>query len=118
MFVLSLKILTALLQRKVSAIKSIKQDGGDTFSFSSHPDFLAAQNCFQLTEDLPMTFFIDFLFQVLKPPWLKFMTSVPFLAILIAHTCEGWGFSTMQTCLPKYLTEALGMRIVVVSELL
>ncbi|XP_065055793.1 sialin-like [Rhopilema esculentum] len=51
--------------------------------------------------------------KVLKPPWMKFMTSVPFLAILIAHTCEGWGFSTMQTCLPKYLTEALGMRIVV-----
>eukprot|EP00112_Aurelia_sp_Birch-Aquarium-sp1_P008847 Seg1986.2 transcript_id=Seg1986.2/GoldUCD/mRNA.D3Y31 product="Vesicular glutamate transporter 1" protein_id=Seg1986.2/GoldUCD/D3Y31 len=49
--------------------------------------------------------------KVSNPPWLKFMTSVPFLAILIAHTCEGWGFSTMQTSLPKFLSEALGMRI-------
>eukprot|EP00794_Sanderia_malayensis_P010936 gene10936-12097_t len=49
--------------------------------------------------------------KVSNPPWLKFMTSLPVIAILVAHTCEGWGFSTMQTCLPKYLTEALNLRI-------
>ncbi|XP_047130016.1 sialin [Hydra vulgaris] len=44
-------------------------------------------------------------------PWQKIITSMPFLAILVAHTCEGWGFGTMQTGLPKFLSEAMNFRI-------
>jgi len=46
-----------------------------------------------------------------SPPWGKIFTSMPFLAILVAHTAEGWGFGTMQTGLPKYLSEAMNFRL-------
>lgn len=44
-------------------------------------------------------------------PWCQIFTSMPFLAILVAHTCEGWGFNMLQTSLPKYLAEAMDFRI-------
>ena len=46
-----------------------------------------------------------------SPPWIDIFTSLPFLAILVAHTAEGWGFGTMQTGLPKYLSEAMNFRL-------
>jgi len=46
-----------------------------------------------------------------SPPWLHIVTNIPFLAILVAHSCEGWGFNLMQTSLPKFLGEAMNLRL-------
>lgn len=46
-----------------------------------------------------------------SPPWFSIFTSLPFLAIAVAHTCEGWAFGLIQTSFPKYLSEAMNFRI-------
>ncbi|XP_046392975.1 vesicular glutamate transporter 1-like isoform X2 [Ischnura elegans] len=42
-------------------------------------------------------------------PWRHFVTSLPVWAIAIAHFCENWGFYTLLTELPTYLTDVLGL---------
>uniref|UniRef100_A0A7M5WSP1 Sialin n=1 Tax=Clytia hemisphaerica TaxID=252671 RepID=A0A7M5WSP1_9CNID len=44
-------------------------------------------------------------------PWFSIFTSLPFISIAVAHTCEGWAFGLIQTSFPKYLSEALNYRI-------
>ena len=58
-------------------------------------------NLFQLSGDLP---------------WFSIFTSLPFISIAVAHTCEGWAFGLILTSYPKYLSEALNYRIFKVSE--
>ena len=38
-----------------------------------------------------------------SPPWKHFFTSIPFIALIIAHTCHNWGFNTLLTMVPTYL---------------
>ncbi|XP_064597334.1 sialin-like [Liolophura sinensis] len=46
-----------------------------------------------------------------RTPWLGIFTSMPFWAIFIAHFCNNWGFYTLLTCLPTYLSEVLHFNI-------
>lgn len=47
----------------------------------------------------------------LKVPWKSIATSVPFWAIMIAHSCQNWGFYTMLTELPTYMKQILHFNI-------
>ena len=40
-------------------------------------------------------------------PYKAIFTSVPFYAILIAHCCQNWGFYTLLTELPTYMSKIL-----------
>lgn len=40
-------------------------------------------------------------------PWMKVMTSLPFLAILVAHTCSNFGWYLFLIDLPFYMKEVL-----------
>lgn len=40
-------------------------------------------------------------------PWKHVLTSVPFLAILIAHMCQNFGYYTMLTEIPSYMNAIL-----------
>ncbi|XP_071455413.1 vesicular glutamate transporter 1-like [Hetaerina americana] len=46
---------------------------------------------------------------VLDIPWRHFVTSLPVWAIAIAHFCENWGFYTLLTELPTFLSDVLGL---------
>lgn len=48
-----------------------------------------------------------------KPPvpWKKLLTSGPFLAILIAHTCSNWGWYMLLIELPFYMKQVLKFNI-------
>ncbi|XP_017490863.1 PREDICTED: putative inorganic phosphate cotransporter [Rhagoletis zephyria] len=46
-----------------------------------------------------------------KTPWLKILTSVPFLVILVAQTSFGWGFWTLLIQIPSYMKNILGQDI-------
>lgn len=44
-------------------------------------------------------------------PWKKVLTSGPFLAILIAHTCNNWGWYMLLIELPFYMKQVLKFNI-------
>lgn len=48
-----------------------------------------------------------------KPPvpWRRVLTSLPFLAILVAHTCSNWGWYMMLIELPFYMKQVLKFNI-------
>ncbi|XP_059058439.1 putative inorganic phosphate cotransporter [Achroia grisella] len=47
----------------------------------------------------------------LPTPWLKIMTSLPFWAIIIAHCGQNWGFFTLMSEMPTYLSKVLGFNL-------
>lgn len=48
-----------------------------------------------------------------KPPvpWRRVFTSLPFLAILVAHTCSNWGWYMLLIELPFYMKQVLKFNI-------
>lgn len=44
-------------------------------------------------------------------PWRRVFTSVPFLAILVAHTCSNWGWYMLLIELPFYMKQVLKFNI-------
>ena len=40
-------------------------------------------------------------------PWLHILISPAVWAIIIAHFCDNWGFSTLLTCMPTYFKQAM-----------
>ncbi|XP_053609910.1 putative inorganic phosphate cotransporter [Plodia interpunctella] len=44
-------------------------------------------------------------------PWLKIMTSLPFWAVIIAHCGQNWGFFTLMTEMPTYMSKVLNMEL-------
>ncbi|XP_054263377.1 vesicular glutamate transporter 1-like [Macrosteles quadrilineatus] len=44
-------------------------------------------------------------------PWGKILTSMPVWAIVVAHTCENWGYYTLITQLPTFMRETLNFEI-------
>ena len=50
-----------------------------------------------------------------RTPWKDIFTSVPFWAILVAHTCNNWGFYTLLTTMPMYMKKVLKFNISSVS---
>uniref|UniRef100_A0A1B6E1K5 Putative inorganic phosphate cotransporter n=1 Tax=Clastoptera arizonana TaxID=38151 RepID=A0A1B6E1K5_9HEMI len=47
----------------------------------------------------------------LKTPWKEIATSVPLWALLITHCGQNWGFWTLLTLMPSYMSHALGFDI-------
>ncbi|XP_011205591.2 putative inorganic phosphate cotransporter [Bactrocera dorsalis] len=43
----------------------------------------------------------------MKTPWLKILTSLPFLVLLLAQCAYAWGFWTMMTEIPSYMKNIL-----------
>lgn len=44
-------------------------------------------------------------------PWFKLFTSLPVLAVVVAHTTHNWLFYTMLTWMPSYLNQVLGFDV-------
>ncbi|XP_013134084.1 PREDICTED: putative inorganic phosphate cotransporter [Papilio polytes] len=44
-------------------------------------------------------------------PWRSVVTSLPFLAAVVAHCGQNWGFFTLLTEIPTYMSKVLGMDI-------
>ena len=51
-----------------------------------------------------------------KIPIKAIFTSVPFYAILIVHCCQNWGFYTLLTEMPTYLSQILHFDIKTVNS--
>lgn len=49
--------------------------------------------------------------QLHRTPWREFFTSVPFIALIFVHSCHVWGFWTLLTEIPSYMSKILGMNI-------
>ncbi|KAL4708201.1 hypothetical protein ACJJTC_005343 [Scirpophaga incertulas] len=47
----------------------------------------------------------------LKTPWKKLFTSLPFIALIITHCGQNWGFWTLMTEIPSYMKQVLGVDI-------
>ncbi|XP_023177805.2 putative inorganic phosphate cotransporter isoform X2 [Drosophila hydei] len=47
----------------------------------------------------------------LHTPWLSFFTSPAFLALIVAHSANNWGFWTLLTEIPSYMKNVLGKDI-------
>ncbi|XP_053609346.1 putative inorganic phosphate cotransporter isoform X3 [Plodia interpunctella] len=47
----------------------------------------------------------------LKTPWKAILTSLPFLSLLIVHCGHNWGFWTLMTEIPSYMSKVLGVDI-------
>ncbi|KOB65894.1 Sodium-dependent phosphate transporter, partial [Operophtera brumata] len=47
----------------------------------------------------------------LKTPWKTIFTSLPFLSLILVHSCQAWGFWTLMTEMPSYLKQVLGVDI-------
>lgn len=43
----------------------------------------------------------------LRTPWLRILTSLPFLSLLLAHCASNWGFWTLLTQIPTFLKNVL-----------
>ena len=52
-----------------------------------------------------------------KIPIKAIFTSVPFYAILIVHCCQNWGFYTLLTEMPTYLSQILHFDIKTVNSI-
>ncbi|XP_037956117.1 putative inorganic phosphate cotransporter [Teleopsis dalmanni] len=46
-----------------------------------------------------------------SPPWLKILTSRPFLTLLLVHCSNNWGFWTLMTEIPTFMKNILGVNI-------
>ncbi|KAJ2948840.1 hypothetical protein O0L34_g5766 [Tuta absoluta] len=44
-------------------------------------------------------------------PWKSIWTSVPFWSLLIAHCGQNWGYWTLMTEMPSYMSQVLGVNI-------
>jgi len=44
-------------------------------------------------------------------PWLRILTSGPFLVLVLAHCANNWGFWTLLTEIPTFMKNVLGMDI-------
>jgi len=61
--------------------------------------------------------FYEFLYtQLREMPWLRFVTSGPVWAIVIANFCMDWGGYTIMTCIPTFYKEVLVFDIESVSN--
>ncbi|XP_049873430.1 putative inorganic phosphate cotransporter [Pectinophora gossypiella] len=47
----------------------------------------------------------------LKTPWKSICRSIPFLALMIVHGGNNWGFFTLMTQIPSYMSNVLGTDI-------
>jgi MFS transporter, ACS family, solute carrier family 17 (sodium-dependent inorganic phosphate cotransporter), member 5 len=47
----------------------------------------------------------------IRTPWKKIFTSVPVIALVIAHSAHNWGFWTMLTEIPSYMKSVLHFNI-------
>lgn len=56
--------------------------------------------------------------QRLRIPWKHIMTSVPMWALIIAHVGQNWGYWTLLTEIPSYMTGVLNFRIEQVGDYL
>jgi len=54
--------------------------------------------------------------QDFSPPWRAMFTSPAVLAIIIGHFANNWGFYTLLTCLPTFLSQSLCLDINKVSH--
>lgn len=52
----------------------------------------------------------------LETPWFKIVTSMPFIAVLIAHSGQNWGFWTLLTEIPTYMSNIMKYDIQDVSN--
>ena len=46
----------------------------------------------------------------IKPPWKKFFTSGPVIAIMVANFCRSWSFYLLITDQAEYFKEALDIK--------
>ncbi|XP_063383577.1 putative inorganic phosphate cotransporter [Cydia fagiglandana] len=44
----------------------------------------------------------------LPMPWKSLLTSMPFISVIIVHCCQNWGFYTLMTEMPSYMSQVLG----------
>ncbi|XP_048478558.1 putative inorganic phosphate cotransporter isoform X1 [Plutella xylostella] len=44
-------------------------------------------------------------------PWRSILTSLPFWALLVVHCGQNWGFWTLMTEMPSYMSQVLGVNI-------
>lgn len=58
---------------------------------------------------------IVYLSQKMATPWKSIWTSLPFWAILLAHSGQSLGFWTLLTEIPSYMNKVLGVNIKSVS---
>ncbi|CAH1638002.1 unnamed protein product [Spodoptera littoralis] len=49
--------------------------------------------------------------KILKTPWKKLATSVPFISLTVMHSGHNWGFWTLMTEMPSYMKLVLGVDI-------
>ncbi|XP_071644120.1 putative inorganic phosphate cotransporter isoform X1 [Temnothorax longispinosus] len=49
--------------------------------------------------------------QKLKTPWKHIFTSLPMWAIIIAHSTQNWGGTTLSTQIPSYITGVLNFNV-------
>ncbi|XP_063826136.1 putative inorganic phosphate cotransporter [Ostrinia nubilalis] len=47
----------------------------------------------------------------LKTPWKAIFKSVPFIALIVAHSGQNWGFWTLMTEIPSYMKQVMGVDI-------
>lgn len=47
----------------------------------------------------------------LTTPWKSIWTSLPFIALIITHSGQNWGFWTLMTEIPSYMKQILGVDI-------
>lgn len=53
----------------------------------------------------------------LSVPWKDIMTSKAFIALIIVHSTQNWGYWTMLTEIPSYLKQVFGFNIKTVSSI-
>lgn len=49
--------------------------------------------------------------KIYPAPWLKIMTSLPFWAVIVAHCGQNWGFFTLMTEMPTYMSKVLNVNL-------
>ncbi|CAG4948184.1 unnamed protein product [Parnassius apollo] len=47
----------------------------------------------------------------LRTPWKKIWTSLPFISLIVVHCGQNWGFWTLMTEMPSYMSQVLGVEI-------
>ncbi|XP_049873024.1 putative inorganic phosphate cotransporter [Pectinophora gossypiella] len=47
----------------------------------------------------------------IQTPWKSMFTSIPFLSLIIVHCGQNWGFWTLMTEMPSYMSQVLGVNI-------
>ncbi|XP_063536214.1 putative inorganic phosphate cotransporter [Cydia strobilella] len=49
--------------------------------------------------------------KALPMPWTSLLTSMPFISVIIVHCCQNWGFYTLMTEMPSYMSQVLGVNV-------